>query len=113
MVDTLWQAQSLILLALGMAALAMEIYCLVDALRYPEQAYTAAGKLTKTWWLVILGVATAVGFVTVRSVLGFGILGVVAAGVYLADVRPALRAISPRTNRRGGRAGGNGPYGAW
>lgn len=113
MVDTLWQAQGLILLALGVAALAMELFCLVDALRYPEQAYAAAGKLTKTWWLVILGVATAVGFVTLSSVLGFGILGVVAAGVYLAGVRPALRAVSPRTNRRGGKAGGNGPYGAW
>ena len=57
--DTLWQAQALILLALGVAALAMEVFCLVDAVRYPEQAYVAAGKLTKTWWLVILGVATA------------------------------------------------------
>ncbi len=107
----LGSAQNLIMLALGVAAFALEVYALVDSMRYPQQAYAAAGKLTKTWWVVILAVAVAVGFVSISQVLGIGILGVVAAGVYLADVRPALRAVTPR--RGTGRRGGQGPYGAW
>ena len=69
----------------------------------------AAGKLSKIWWVAILGVAAAVGFVTISRVLGLGIIGVVAAGVYLADVRPALRSVS---GRRGGGTH-SGPYGPW
>lgn len=117
MLDMLGNAQVLILLTLGVAALALEVYALVDALRYPAKAYTAAGKLNKQAWVAILVVATMVGFVTVTRVLGLGILGVVAAGVYLADVRPALRAVTPRGGWRGSRgssgSGGQGPYGRW
>lgn len=109
--DVLFAAQNWLALALGVAALAMEIYAFVDALRYPAQAYPAAGKLTKPIWLGILGVAVLVGFVLVQNVFGLAILGVVAAGVYLVDVRPALRAVTPR--KRGRRATGSGPYGSW
>ena len=108
--DQIWQAQSYVLLVLGIAAFALEAFCLIDATRYPDQAYRAEGKLTKTWWLVILGIAVAVGFVTVGRVLGLGLVGVVAAGIYIADVRPAVRSIAPRRKRRGG---GSGPYGSW
>lgn len=106
-------AQTIVLLLLGVAALAMEVFALVDALRYPTQAYPAAGKLTKAAWVGILVVAVAIGFVTVTRVMGFGIIAVVAAGVYLADVRPALRAIAPRRARKRGGASGSGPYGSW
>lgn len=111
MLEYLGSAQALIMLTLGVAALALEVYALVDAVRHPAQAYTAASKLNKQAWVGILVVAAMVGFVTVGHVLGIGIIGVVAAGVYLADVRPALRAVNPR--RGSGRSGGNGPYGAW
>ena len=109
MLEALNTAQGLTLLLLGVAAFALEVYALIDALRHRPQAYTVAGKLSKTWWVAILGVATAVGFVTISRVLGLGIIGVVAAGVYLVDVRPALRSVS------GGRGGGthSGPYGPW
>ena len=52
-------------------------------------------------------VAVAIGFVTAQNPLGIGILPVVAAAVYLADVRPALRRISGRGSS------GNGSYGSW
>lgn len=103
--------QDYILLVLGLAALGMEIFALVDAVRHQTQAYPAAGKLTKPAWIGILVVAVMIGIVSVTNVFGFGVLGVVAAGVYLADVRPALRAIAPR-KRKGG-ASGTGPYGSW
>jgi hypothetical protein len=94
--------QSYILWALGIAALGTEIYALVDAARYRPEAYLAADKRTKPIWLGILAVATAVGFVVMGNVLSLpGIIAFVAAAVYLADVRPALRSI---TGRRGGGA---------
>ena len=88
--------QYYIALLLGLAALAMEVFALVDALRHRSEAFTAAGKLTKQIWTIILVVAVAIGFVTAQNPLGIGILPVVAAAVYLADVRPALRRISGR-----------------
>jgi len=97
----------LISVLLGLAALAMEVFALVDALRHRSEAFTAAGKLTKQLWMIILIVAVLIGFLTRYNPLGIGILPVVAAAVYLADVRPALRRISGRGSS------GNGSYGSW
>jgi hypothetical protein len=99
-------------------AFVVEAWALFDALRQPATAYASAGKLTKQWWLIILGLATALGFAHAAAPLGgfspitllLGILPVaafVAAAVYLADVRPAVREY------RGGHGGGSGPYGPW
>jgi len=100
--------QGLIALALGLAALAMQVFALVDAIRHQPQSFVAAGKRTKTFWLALTGVAVALGLLSVQSPLNlFSLLAVVAAGVYLADVRPALRAVSGRGGSR------NGPYGPW
>lgn len=98
--------QSLILQVLGVAAFGMEVFALVDAARHRPDAFVAAGKKTKQLWLIILGVAALIGFVFLLNPLGIlSILAVVAAGIYLADVRPALRDVS---SGRGG-----GPYGGW
>ena len=83
----------IVLYALGAGALALEVYAFVDALRHPEGSYLAAGKRTRTFWLVVLGVAMALGVVTLASLNFFALLGFVAAAVYLADVRPALRQV--------------------
>jgi len=92
--------QSLVLLVLGVAALAAEIFAFVDALRAPERAFVAAGKKTKTFWLVITGLALLVGIVVVANVLSlFGLLAFVGAAVYLADVRPALRQVLGKGGR--------------
>ncbi len=100
-------AQSLILLGLGLVAFAVELFALVDALRRRPDAFVAAGKRTKTFWLVILAVAALLGFVLVLNPLGiFGLIAVVAAAIYLADVRPALDQVT-------GRGGRSGPYGPW
>lgn len=86
--------QSVILLVLGVVALGCEVFAFVDALRHPENAYVAAGKRTRTFWLVLLGVALAIGFVTLFNPLSlFGLLAFVGAAVYLADVRQALRQV--------------------
>ena len=100
-------AQSLIVLVLGVVALGLEVFALVDAARHRPDAYVAAGKRTKQFWTVVTGLAALVGFVFLFSPLNLlGILAVVAAAVYLADVRPALQQVS-------GRGSSSGPYGPW
>lgn len=105
----LFAAQNLLLVVLSLVVFAMEVFALVDAYRHRPEAYAAAGKLTKTKWMVILGIAALIGFLFLfNSPLNIlSIVAVVAAGVYLADVRPALQQYS------GGRGGSAGPYGGW
>src|SRR5258708_13157002 len=71
---------------------------LIDAIRRPAQAFVAVSKQTKPLWLVITGVATAIGIGTAAqgSFSAIGILSVVAfvaAAVYLTDVRPNAKAF--------------------
>jgi predicted cobalt transporter CbtA len=99
--------------ALAIAALGFEGFAFVDALRRPAQAFLAASKQTKPLWLVITGVATAIGLGTAayRSA-PIGILAVaafVAAAIYLTDVRPKVKGFRDR-----GSSGTHmGPYGPW
>jgi len=105
---------SLVVLALWVVAFGLSVFGLVDAGRRPAGAFVAAGKQTKQRWLIILGVATALSFVSMPlfgqfQTLGFlNLISVVAAAVYMVDVRPAVR---PYKGQRGG--GSSGPYGPW
>jgi len=108
-------AQSLIMLALALAAIGAGVFAFVDALRNDAAAFASEGKQTKNSWLIALGIAIAVLFVSMPSVLNlFGLIGVVVIGVYLADVRPALKPYLDRKRRRkSGGATGSGPHGSW
>lgn len=89
--------QSVVLFVLGLGALAAELFALVDCLRRREDAFRAADKRTKNFWLLVTGVCAAVGFVSMSNVLGFGgLLAVIGAAVYLTDVRPALMQVEGR-----------------
>jgi Protein of unknown function (DUF2516) len=106
MVDIFSSIQGLIGLVFGVAALVLSVFGLVDALRHRPDAFTAAGKASKTIWLVVLGVAVALSFISVAAAFTLPwILAVVGAGVYAADVRPALRQVMGRGSSN------NGPYG--
>lgn len=100
--------QGSVLLFLGIAALGLEVYAFVDALRRRPDAFVAADKSTKNFWLFVVTVAMLVGFITVFSVLNlFGLLAVVGAAVYLADVKPALDRVMGRGHSP------EGPHGRW
>jgi hypothetical protein len=84
--------------ALVLAVLVVAVYAFVHAALQRSDAYTAAEKLTKPVWLIILGVAVAMTSILYPV---FGVLGMViascAAGVYLVDVRPKLLEIQGKS----------------
>jgi hypothetical protein len=107
--------QDAILWILSLAVLGMGVVAALDAARHRADAFTAAGKLTKTKWLLINAVAAALAFLCLPTRYTglpsmFAVASAVASGVYLADVRPALRRV---TGRGGSRGNGYGPYGPW
>jgi Protein of unknown function (DUF2516) len=95
---------------LALVALGLEAWALLDCVRRKSAAFEATGKRTKTFWLALTGGATLVGVISLFSSGGlfgtlglFGLAAVVAASVYLADVRPAVKDA--------GRGGNRSPYG--
>ncbi|WNM24286.1 DUF2516 family protein [Demequina capsici] len=87
--------QNLVILVLSVAALVGSVWGLIDAAKYSNEAYVAAGKQTKTIWLVILGVAALIAFISMPYPLGggggivgfLGLLSIVAVIVYFVEVR--------------------------
>ncbi|MER5351808.1 DUF2516 family protein [Kitasatospora sp. NPDC002551] len=98
---------------LAVAILGYKLFALIDAATRPEDAYRAADKKTKGFWLAILGIAFGLDLLFGANFMTsfLTLAGLVAAIVYVVDVRPAIRAL---TNRGGGRDQRNmGPYGPW
>jgi hypothetical protein len=85
----------LILSVVHYGVLIMALYALVHAALQRPDAYTAAEKLTKPVWLIILVAALVFGFALGP---GFGsAIAAVGAGIYLADVRPKLLEIQGKS----------------
>jgi hypothetical protein len=82
----------LLLVALSWATVALAAWAFVDAVFRPATSFVAAGKLTKPAWAAITAVAGLL--LWWQGPLSFlGLPAVVAAVVYLVDVRPALRGL--------------------
>ncbi|WP_243059064.1 DUF2516 family protein [Nocardioides sp. SR21] len=90
------EAELNLMLFVELVILGVKIFALVNCLMYSAESYSAANKLSKAAWAIILGVGLAA-----QIVLG-GVIGLislaftVAALVYLADVRPALASLTRR-----------------
>jgi hypothetical protein len=87
----------LLLLVLYVAAQGLTLWAFVDALVRPASAFVATGKLTKPGWAAITGLAALLIFWQQNPMTLFGLPAVIAAIVYLVDVRPAVRGL-PRGN---------------
>ncbi|MET0702082.1 MAG: DUF2516 family protein [Mycobacterium sp.] len=83
-----------VLFVVQAAVLIMALYALVHAALQRQDAYTAADKLTKPVWLIILGAGILLALVL--DVTGAAIAAV-AAGVYLVDVRPKLLEVQGKS----------------
>lgn len=84
-----------IVFVLVIAVICVGVYAFVHAALQRPDAYTAAEKLTKPVWLVILGASLLLAFL-LRDVFG-GAIAAVAAGVYLVDVRPKLLEVQGKS----------------
>lgn len=84
-------------LVVAFVILVVKIFTFVNALMFSGEAYEAAGKLTKTAWCLILGIGVAVNVLLLGSPISFlNLIFLIAALVYLADVRPALLSLTRR-----------------
>lgn len=105
----LYSTQTLLAAAVGVGVFAMMVWALLHCARTRPDAFPAAGKRTKTFWLALTGGATLVGFIFMLNPFNlFNLAAIVAAGVYHADVKPAVNSV-----QRGGQGTHMGPYGPW
>ncbi|MBL1068930.1 DUF2516 family protein [Streptomyces sp. 7-21] len=96
------------LIFLGLACLSL--FALGHAVFQREDAFRAADKQTKPFWLLILGLTVAVHLFVPMILLILA--GTIATIVYLVDVRPALQQVTGR-RRGGGWSSSDGPYGPY
>ena len=82
----------LVFLVLTWAALGLAAWAFVDALIRPPAGFVAAGKLTKPAWAAITGLSIAVLYFF-GPISFLGLPAIIAAVVYLVDVRPAVRGL--------------------
>lgn len=103
---------NLLLLAISIFTFGLKTFAFADAVLRPKNAFPAAGKLDKLKWSAITGVAFVINLVLINPINFLNIIGVIAAIIYLVDVRPALRNLGD-----GGaifkRKGRSGPSGGW
>lgn len=87
-----------IFVVLAVLLLAIEVWALVNALRFSPAAYVAASKRTKGFWVALTGVSVLLGLLGFFGYGGliFQLAGIIIAGIFLADVFPALKAVMAR-----------------
>ena len=75
----------------------MSVWALIVALQATNYAYESAGKRTKTFWVAVTAACAVFSvFSLYTTILGAGsswliqLIAATAAGVFLADVRPAV-----------------------
>ncbi|GAA2968289.1 DUF2516 family protein [Streptomyces flavovirens] len=110
MLTVLLEAFGSFLQLIYLAMLVLAVVALVFAATAREDAYRAADKQKKSFWLIILGITVVVNLFI--PILFLQIAGVIASIVFMVDVRPAIKAVSGGGNRRGG-SSSDGPYGPY
>ncbi|MGW3557116.1 DUF2516 family protein [Streptomyces sp. NPDC000963] len=101
---------SLLNLVMFLVFTGFAVTALVFAAMAREDAYRAAEKQTKKFWLILLGINLVLNLLL--PMLFLQIAGVIAAIVFMVDVRPALAQVSGG-GRRGGGSSSDGPYGPY
>jgi len=78
--------------------LGVKIYAFGNCLMFSKEAYVAANKLTKPAWAIILGLGLVLQVLMAGAspINLINLAFTIAAFVYLADVRPALRSLTRR-----------------
>ena len=88
---------SVVFAVLTYATLGLTVWAFADAVVRPAAGYVAAGKLTKPAWAAITALAAVVLYL--QGPMSFlGLPAIIAAVVYLVDVRPAVRGVQRGNN---------------
>ena len=82
--------QSLITLVLWVLFGVVKIWAFVDCVRRPAAAFPAVGRVSKILWLILTGAAALTGLLPGFTLNIIGIAGLVAALIYLFDVRTRI-----------------------
>ena len=95
-VVNVFEIEGTILLLITLIMVGVKIFALVTSLMFTPDHYRAAGKLTKQAWVAIVGLGVVANalFWDPRNILNIAFA--IAALVFLADVRPALRGLHQR-----------------
>ncbi|CAB4695582.1 MAG: DUF2516 family protein [Actinobacteria bacterium] len=84
-------------LLLAFVLLVVKLFAFISSLTYSAESYSAANKLTKPAWTIILGVGVAVQLLVLGSpTFLLNLVFTIAALVFLADVRPAIKGLTRR-----------------
>ncbi len=86
--------QSTILLVTTFALFAAKALAFLDALSRPAEAFPAADRQTKNFWLLILGLFLVAHMLFWHPINLLNLIGTIAALVYLLDVRPTIRSLT-------------------
>ncbi len=92
----LFAVPALIQLVVSLGMFIAQAVAFIDALTHPKEAYLAGDKLTKQAWCIILGLAVVAHMLIWDPLSLFNLVGIVAAIVYLVDVRPTLQSLTRR-----------------
>ncbi|GGD07040.1 DUF2516 family protein [Nocardioides daphniae] len=92
----IFSLQSNVLFIGFLIVLCLKGFAFVTAMTFPAPAYEASSKFTKVGWGIILGLGLAAQLIIWNPIGIVNILFLVAACVFLVDVRPALRQITGR-----------------
>jgi preprotein translocase subunit SecD len=86
--------QSAIVLVLWVVFGVVKIWAFADCVRRPADVFPAVGRVSKVLWLILTGVALLTGLIPGMTLSLIGIAGLIAALVYLFDVRVRIAEIS-------------------
>jgi hypothetical protein len=84
----------LLMMTVSLVMFGAQAFAFIDAVTHRPDAYVAADKLTKNAWMIILGLGVVAHMLIWHPINLFNLAGIIAAIVYLVDVRPALRSLT-------------------
>ena len=87
--------QNLLTLVLQLVMLAVQLFAFIDSALHSQEEYRAAMKWTKWGWVITLGIGVLLWFLPIAGGI-ISIAMLIAALVYLADVRPAIKNLRRR-----------------
>jgi len=88
--------QNFVILIIWVVTVALKGFAFIDCLRRPAAAFPAVSRQSKVLWLIITGLALLLGLLPSFALNIFGLAGIVAALVYVFDVRQRIINITRR-----------------